>query len=235
MINKFLSRLQTPKQRIKLTDDDLDDIDDVSKQFRNTMICGATFGAIRDIITILLEDQKPFYTVTTIVLDSLNTGLELSTFRFVDGISRVFLRPNVKTFKTWIPWTLMTSSIATFSNRAIMTPLSNYYFNDSISMKGYFNKIGEKVVYDAGFNMTSQIANQYLPKSEKLGGDFARSTSVIAAGSFGATIASAPLITHDKSITFTKLLRDFGHSVPLVVLDNALFTVVQKTLTPYIK
>ena len=96
MINKFLSRLQTPKQRIKLSDEDLDDIDNITKQFRNTLICGATFGAIRDIITIILEDQKPFYTITTIVLDSLNTGLELSTFGLVDGMSQIFLSPNIK-------------------------------------------------------------------------------------------------------------------------------------------
>ncbi|KAK8863795.1 hypothetical protein M9Y10_011485 [Tritrichomonas musculus] len=235
MINKFLSRLQTPKQRIKLSDEDLDDIDDITKQFRNTLICGATFGAIRDVITIILEDQKPFYTFTTIALDSLNTGLELSTFGLFDGMARVFLRPNTKSLKTWIPWTLMTSASSTLANRMIMNPLSNYYFNDNISMKGYFNKIGDKIAYDAGFNMTSRIANQHLPKSEKLGGEFARSTSTIAIGSLGATIASAPFVMQDKSVSFGKLLRDFGHSVPLVVIDNALYTIVQKSLTPYLK
>ncbi|OHT16884.1 hypothetical protein TRFO_41481 [Tritrichomonas foetus] len=231
MLRKVQAAFPPPKEKRQLTDEEKDQIVDAFKQFRNTLICGATFSVFRDLITISFEEQRPPFDLTSLVLDSLDTGLELSSFGLVDSLLRISIKPDLRTLKRWVPWTIATSAITACANRAIQVPLQNKYHNNKLSYKGYFTGLGKATSHAIGFNTCAGLAYHYLPKNEKMGGEFARSTSAITIGSFGATIASTPFV----NAPIPKILRDFWHNVPLIMLDNSMFTIVQKTTEPMLK
>ncbi|KAK8893124.1 hypothetical protein M9Y10_021539 [Tritrichomonas musculus] len=228
MIKKFLNR--------KLDKRDKKEILQATKHFRNSVICGAAYSATMFCINQVVSNEKPTE-LSTFLLDSLNAGLDLATFSYVDSVLATIFKPEIHSFRQWVPWAFGTSVATTFAMAAIRTPIRNYYVTGKFSMNQYFDRLIPLSIQDAVTHISLGAASIYLPPASKMGGEFARSMAIMTLGNLGGTLAYSPFFAARNNIPMKRILIDFWNRIPYYMLDHTIFLIIHNNFDkiPYSK
>ncbi|OHT15907.1 hypothetical protein TRFO_42202 [Tritrichomonas foetus] len=223
MIKKFLNR--------KLDHRDKKEIRTATIHFRNTVICGAAFHIANEIIQNTINPDSQPHEFSSLIIDSINSGIDLATFGLVDSLMMTYFKPEIRSIKQWIPWTIGTCVATTCAVRAVRTPIKNLYVNGKLSYAGYFNGILMSTAHCVGFNTSTGLAALYLPPPSKMGGSFARKTAVLTLGNLGASIATAPFLTFVYGESLGNILKSFWVTIPGIMFDHTMFELVNTAVT----
>ena len=228
MLKQLQSSFAPHKKKFDLSDRQKDEIHAHFVEFKKKFLAGAIFSAVRDIITITFEDQRPPFDIFSIVFDSIDTGLELSTYGFISSAASTVYRPNLKSLRREIPYVAACSVASAALNRAVSVPLENLLKTNTLSFKGYFKELQNATVQGIGFNGGLTLAYRYLPKPERMCGEFAHSSASVCIGNLGAAALSAPFEIAETDGSVKKVLQKYYRTLPLALFDNSLYTIVQK-------
>lgn len=217
MIKKLLS--------YKLSKKDMKEIKQATKNFRNSIICGAAYSATMYCINQIVGKEKPTE-FSTFLLDSINFGIDLSVNSYVDSVLATILKPEIHNFWQWVPWGFGTSIVTTLAMQAIRTPIRNYYITGKVSMNQYFDKLLQQTVHDSFVHVSLGAASIYLPPAPKMGGEFARSLAAITIGHLGGTIANTPFYVINDGIPIKSILVSFWNGIPYSMIDHTIFLII---------
>lgn len=225
MIQSFRRQLHNKRNFLNFTDEEMDQVDESLKLYKNTLICGAIFSVCRDTLNIATQDNIPVVDFSSLILNALNTSIELSTFGVVDNLCRIKFKP---TPKTELFYTVSASVLSTCINSAIVHPFLTRYSRTPQSRGSSSSTVVQKVGYDLGFNLTHKVAMRRLPRPEKMQGLFARNTSAVVLSTAVGAYVSTP------TTQILQFGREFWRTLPLILTDFSLFSIVQNTVTPYL-
>lgn len=218
--------------RPQLSKKDKKEIMQATKNFRNSIICGAAFSATMYCINQLVEKEKPTE-FSTFLLDSINFGIDLSVNSYVDSVLSTILKPEIHSFRQWVPWGFGTSIVTTLAMQAIRTPIRNYYITGKVSMNQYFDKLLQQTVHDSFVHVSLGAASIYLPPASKMGGEFARSLAAITMGHLGGTIANTPFYVINDGIPVKSILINFWNSIPYSMLDHTIYLIINNNFDKF--
>jgi hypothetical protein len=208
-------------------DHEKEDVRDALKRFGHTFVRAAVFGALRDVTTIAMDvHHTPFHNLA-IVLDSIWTGLEFATFPLVNSLSYKFLRPNITSYRAWIPWTVGTSLATAVALRTVETPLMNYYRQRKATVQGWLSRSeASRIVKFVGMNTVMTIADRVLPDARKMGGEFSRRAASFALGELAGSAIATPLLVEKGEGLISGTVRRCLTTFPLALFDHAVYSAV---------
>ena len=200
-----------------------------TKEFRNqvffyTLLAGTT-RFVRNYVD--LNNRHAPEEFSTFLLKSLDGGIELAAFPFVNSIMMATFQPKIRTIGQWIPWTIQNVIIANGLYELIKVPILNYYASGNISMDGYFANLFPRTMKDSAFQVTTGLASKYLPPESKMGGKFARSTAVFTLGNLSSVLVFSDVYR----FTFRQFAAYLSRAIPDLMFDNALLTILSNGQT----
>jgi hypothetical protein len=206
-----------------------EDVSAALKQFGHTFFRAAVFGALRDLTTIATDvHHTPFHS-TAIVLDSIWTGLEFASFPLVNTLSYHLFRPNITTFRAWIPWTVGTSLATAVALRTVEMPLMNFYRHRAASMRGWLSRAeASRIVKFVGMNTVTAVADRVLPDADAMGGAFSRGAASFALGELAGSALATPLLVEKGEGIVSGTVRRCLTTLPLALFDHAVYSAVSR-------
>jgi hypothetical protein len=208
-----------------LYDDYTSDLPSALKRFRSTFISAALFGLTRDLTTILTDVNNVPYKVSSIALDSVFTGLELSAFPLINSVFLSQFRPALKSPQTFLAWTAATGFATALVIHTVQVPILSAHQSGKFSLKGWANDLGPaRIVKFTAFTTASYGLDRVLPLPERMGGSFARSAAVMALAEVVGTVAAGPLSVPKGESLLAGRLRRGLIGLPLTLLDYTMYT-----------
>ena len=195
------------------------------RSFRRDFLVGAAFAATREALASLSATSPPTIFRAGFGENVLLTSFQLSLFPLVDGVARAHFRPQIKTVPQWMWWTVKTSAVTSAILKFLQVTVKPKDY--PMTVKKFAKSLPMPIATGVGFELGSGLAQMYLPKANQMGGSFARNAAALTIADGVSTACALPFV--EKGNT-GYMVRAWLGSVPLILYDAALYSVVRHTV-----
>ena len=203
---------------------------DSLRHFRKNFLTGAAFGFCRDVLSSFVYSSPPAIHIQQLFRDTMMTGFQLSMSPLVNSVARAHFKPELKTVRQWVFWTAKTSVVTTVILRTI-----NMAFVGRPTRrraKQFARALPVQISTGLGFDIGSGLAQYYLPPPKAMGGTFAREAATLTIADFSSTCMALPFL---RGSEMGVAIKGWIGSVPLILYDTALYSLVRHGTRKYLK
>lgn len=203
-----------------------DELRHTLKKSANLAIYGAGYQAVKQSIMIAMNrDYRP--SPRLVIANCAETATTLASFKLVDGVAYSLTKPDLGTFRRWLPFTITTAAAAGALNHAVKKMIFSQNFTKSPETESQnVPSLSVDVAHSIGFNVTRSVAKMLLPRW----GKYPRTTAALGVANIGGALAVMPLV--GKGVSVTDFAKGMLWMVPVVPIENAVFRSVKKVLKP---
>jgi hypothetical protein len=214
-----------------LSDSDKQDLIDSIRQFRIDFVHGLLFAGTVEFLNVFLVHRPMSFDLPRSVFSCMRSARDLAAYPLVNSVALTLLKPNLSSFRQWLPWTVASSLTTATVLRTVNVASQNLDLTGRLSLVSWSDGAIPELCRQVGFQTVYGAAEHWLPDPSIMGGTLAHGCAAMAIASLGEAIVSH--VAQKRGGLAASYYR-FVESLPIVMFDAALFKAaaeVSKLLT----